>query len=696
MDTYPSEALSGVSAIAAGARHWLALKDGGVIGWGSNVYGESTVPSDALTGVTAIAAGTYFSLAIKSGGVIAWGKSAQGQLDLPSGLQSGVTAISVGASHCLAIKDGGVVTWGGVDGGSPLDVPVEGLSGVIAIAAGNGHSVALKSDGKVIAWGDNNNGQTDVPEAALSHVIAIGAGGGFSFALKDDGRLVGWGASGGGVLTVPQGATPIVEFSTTQGHTLAVRAAAWATIDQTEVYSGDAATGTVHLGSPAGVGGETVALSCDNVNVSVPAYAVVPEGETSVTFPVTTDVLLSPDVTVKISTSYIDTATVPATFTLKGAPTTLDFSMPSVVGGSTTVATIQITIGAASLAPTTFSLSSEDNALLSAPATISVAPGETTATVTLTHNVLSNALFKPVVITATYQGTVVARSLININAFRATVAFQPSTINAGQSTTGTVTLTAVPRESVAVSLPPSDGMVSMPGSVTVEANTKTASFSLATALSATAYNYQFIGSVSGNTFSKFLQVHSVPSVVVVSLASTMYGNSKILGTVKLSRAADAGGMVITLVASDGLTAPATVTVPAGLLSTTFDVVAADVTSSRSATVTVSSPVSQIVKNITVNPLTPISFNMSSATANPGSTFTGTVILTVAPVTDTLVYIASADPLVTVPASVTVYAGTTTATFNISAGFTLKAKNVTVKASKNGKAIAKSIKIVAAS
>jgi hypothetical protein len=56
--------LSGVTAIAAGGGHSLALKtDGTVVGWGHDGDGQATVPA-GLTGVTAIAAGYYHSLAL--------------------------------------------------------------------------------------------------------------------------------------------------------------------------------------------------------------------------------------------------------------------------------------------------------------------------------------------------------------------------------------------------------------------------------------------------------------------------------------------------------------------------------------------------------------------------------------------------------------------------------------------------------
>src|SRR5687767_5150547 len=75
----------GVSAVAGGYAHSLAVKDGGVWAWGFNGFGglgdgttadERTTPV-AVTGlsggVSAVAGGYAHSLAVKDGGVWAWG-----------------------------------------------------------------------------------------------------------------------------------------------------------------------------------------------------------------------------------------------------------------------------------------------------------------------------------------------------------------------------------------------------------------------------------------------------------------------------------------------------------------------------------------------------------------------------------------------------------------------------------------------
>ena len=119
-----------------------ALEPGTVIGWGFNGLGQTTIPA-GLTGITAIAAGAFHSLALKSDGtVVGWGDNFYRQTTIPAGL-TGVSAIAAGGSHSLALKsDGAVAGWGLNDDGQTT-VP-EGLKDVIAIAAGYAHSLALQ------------------------------------------------------------------------------------------------------------------------------------------------------------------------------------------------------------------------------------------------------------------------------------------------------------------------------------------------------------------------------------------------------------------------------------------------------------------------------------------------------------------------------------------------------------------------
>ena len=120
--TVPIAAQSGVLAIAAGDHHTVALKtDGTVVAWGWNVFGQVTgTPATAtpysgiaspvtlggqvLRGVTAIAAGAGHTVALKTNGsVVAWGANGWGQTNVPVDVQGKVTAIAAGDTHAVAL-----------------------------------------------------------------------------------------------------------------------------------------------------------------------------------------------------------------------------------------------------------------------------------------------------------------------------------------------------------------------------------------------------------------------------------------------------------------------------------------------------------------------------------------------------------------------------------------------------------------
>jgi hypothetical protein len=136
----------------------------GELGNGTNTDSNVPVPVSGLSGITAIAGGGYHSLALKNDWTVwAWGYNEYGQLgngtntdsNVPvpvSGL-SGITAIAGGEYHSLALKnDWTVWTWGwngygqlgnGTNTDSNVPVQVSGLTGIMAIAGGGSHSLAI-------------------------------------------------------------------------------------------------------------------------------------------------------------------------------------------------------------------------------------------------------------------------------------------------------------------------------------------------------------------------------------------------------------------------------------------------------------------------------------------------------------------------------------------------------------------------
>jgi alpha-tubulin suppressor-like RCC1 family protein len=190
-----------VVALAAGLKHSVALRDDGTVWtWGSNDHGQlgtgSLAPAyephpvqvQALAGAIAVAAGARHTLAVLAdGSVWAWGRNAEGQLGSngPSAPVPAPVQVVVAAT------------------GLPL-------AGAVAVAAGSLHSVALAADGTVWAWGDNQLGQVGQgffsdagtpslpaarpvllgvgpPEVRLPGVRAIACGANHSLALRTDG-----------------------------------------------------------------------------------------------------------------------------------------------------------------------------------------------------------------------------------------------------------------------------------------------------------------------------------------------------------------------------------------------------------------------------------------------------------------------------------------------------------------------------
>jgi len=196
--------LTDVIAVAAGAKHSIALKkDGSVWAWGDNIQGQcgdGTVMDRKhpvrvlrLKDIIAIDACRYHNLALRQDGTVwGWGHNLTGQLG--TGKRSAKEARPVPVS--------------GPDGKGFLD-------GVVAVACGGLHSAAIREDGSAWAWGYNGfcqlgTGRTKArveyssrpikvhglkDEGFLTGVKDIAGGGVFTTAILTDGTVVTWGNS---------------------------------------------------------------------------------------------------------------------------------------------------------------------------------------------------------------------------------------------------------------------------------------------------------------------------------------------------------------------------------------------------------------------------------------------------------------------------------------------------------------------
>ncbi|MFA6961193.1 MAG: fibronectin type III domain-containing protein [Opitutaceae bacterium] len=241
--------LTNVVAIDAGLYFGVALKsDGTVWAWGGNNYGElgtsynpsiSSTPirSGTITNVVALAAGARHVLALKTdGSVSAWGSNSYGQLGDNTTNNRGVagavtltgqyTAIAAGQNNSAALKSDGILyTWGENSYGeigngttvSPVKLPaaVAGLTGVTAIATGQ-HTVAANTQGEIYSWGYNNNGQ--LGQGTNANQVSFGLVQAFPFSNQL--TLPIFTPDGGDYLTAPLVTVASIDLGVTLRYTL--------------------------------------------------------------------------------------------------------------------------------------------------------------------------------------------------------------------------------------------------------------------------------------------------------------------------------------------------------------------------------------------------------------------------------------------------------------------------------------------
>ncbi|MCB0757617.1 MAG: hypothetical protein KDC01_04095 [Flavobacteriales bacterium] len=251
---YHVPGLAGIIQVAMGFAHAAALRsDGTVWMWGSGLFGQlgqgvmgpgtvslSPVQVPGLTGVTAIATGGYHTLAlVNDGSIRAWGLNANGQLgdvtveNRPSPVNvvgPTATAVAAGNNHSLLLRaNGSIWAWGAngqgqLGDGSIVDksgpVPSLATSGFTSVKAGVLHSLALKSDGTAWAWGYNLYGRlgdgtqmdrhAPVQITGLGNVVEITGGAGHSLARTADGGIWAWGNNEWGQLAIGSNTNSLV------------------------------------------------------------------------------------------------------------------------------------------------------------------------------------------------------------------------------------------------------------------------------------------------------------------------------------------------------------------------------------------------------------------------------------------------------------------------------------------------------
>jgi hypothetical protein len=267
------------------------------------------------------------------------------------------------------------------------------------------------------------------------------------------------------------------------------------------------------------------------------------------------------------------------------------------------------------------------------------------------------------------------------------VTFNPSSLEGGSTSTGTILLTAfAPAGGATVALTNSaPSLVTVPSSVVVPAGSQSMTFPVTTVQTSaqTTANIQATYPASTSaTGTLTLLASPTPTSLVLSPTSVPGGTTS-TGTVTLSGPAPVGGAAVALLSSNVAvaTVPATINIPQGATSGTFAVTTLGQTYATSATISAAyhGLTQSAALAVTTTP------GVSSVSVSPsllegGGSATGYVYLnTTAPTGGAVVVLSSSGAAATVPASVTVSAGLSSASFSISTTSVTAQTTVTISA-----------------
>ena len=456
------------------------------------------------------------------------------------------------------------------------------------------------------------------------------------------------------------------------------------TLTPNPVVGGLSVTGTVTLANPAPAAGATITLtSSDAVVAPVPASFVIAAGQTSGTFTINTTA--TPGTTVTITASYsgssLGTQLVVNPAPIVIVPDTLSFAPPSVPGGATSQATVTLT-GPAPTGGFVVTLSSSDPAA-KVPASVSIPEGSTSATFTVTTVAVVQQV--SAVITASGNGGKTTGTLTVLAPALERIALTPETLPGGQTAMGTLTLTLpAPAGGAVVALKTDNPAVAaVSATATIPAGATTTTFTITTKAVPATLIATLTATFAGLSQKAKLEIRSARIIGVTVAPASLTGGAPAVGTVTLdSPAAVAAGLVISLSSSAPAgTVPATVTVPLGASTVTFPVTTAVVPAPVLDTLTATLDSISKTTVLTIQPIQATSLVLTPPLVVAGLPSVGTVTVNApAPPGGLVVTLSQLGTAESLPATVTVPAGATSATFTIG---TSLAGTVTISAVAGG-------------
>ena len=469
------------------------------------------------------------------------------------------------------------------------------------------------------------------------------------------------------------------------------------------VEGGRRSAGTVLLDAPAPPGASANLNSGFIGNISPAGFFPIPQGATTAPFDADTlEVAVPAIVPVRVSLfsqgeRHAQDYLAVGPFAGSGPPSgplaafLVDLRTRAVVQGSPSIATV-ILNGVAPSGGAVVSLTSDNPAAI-VPPTVTVPAGQTATGFNVETSTFAGAnrvtAPTPVTITASFGGEC-RPAAMTVSPFISPttppalfdLTVDPATVIGGTRSTGRATVTTPAPDpsfgAVSIALTSdNEAAVVVPRTVTVDFGGIIGDFTIKTFPVTTPTLVTITAAYNGVTRSATLTVNppgspSPPlavSAVCLNPTALIGGNSS-TGTVSLNRAAPAGGVAVALSTDNTVaTVPGGVTTTAGQTSANFQVSTTAVGTPTVATISASAGGATKSAALNVNPVPPPP--LSSFTVNPtsvagGNPSTGAVtVASPAPAGGSVVALSSNQPgAASVPPSVTIAAGTTSASFTI--------------------------------
>jgi predicted secreted protein len=368
------------------------------------------------------------------------------------------------------------------------------------------------------------------------------------------------------------------------------------------VAGGNPVTGIITLQRPAPANIDVTIVSSDTSLAQPPGHVIVPAGDTSASFSISTATVAAPvPVVFNVGTANDGYHAPQARLTIRPAGSaapapslsTVTLTSPGVVGGTSATGTVTLTgpapAGGASVQVTGSSSGTQH---------VNVPAGGQSASFTITT---SDANFSRWgMVQASYGSSdsglhgAVLRVDPDVPAIPSLLAFgiNPTSTTAGGSVRGVVGLvTPAPPGGTTISLSSDNPAAQVPASVNIAAGNSATTFTVGTSAVGSFTSATITGSTGADTREVFLDIFPDPNAgpqlaSVTPGVSSATGGTSVTATVTLTGAAPAGGASITMATSSTKAqAPPIVTVPAGQTSATFTITTSTVTQNTLITVT---------------------------------------------------------------------------------------------------------------